>query len=181
MDVIGEKVKDIKNLELEWKKAADYENMKIGESKMLLYFGESKYVAHKENDEIDIANVKSGVIVARNYTTPQFTLIAKANLINIHNNASASLKAVDFNILSPEAKAEVSRLYIGGGAEFQLAEGKLSAIDLKLAIGITTGFGIKDDSLHIELFGTGVFIGRKVGVSFLGSYLKIDLARLFWS
>ena len=29
MDVIGEKVKDIKNLELEWKKAADYENMKI--------------------------------------------------------------------------------------------------------------------------------------------------------
>ena len=92
----------MQSFKLQCKNAANYENMKRGESIMLFYFGESKFFAYKGNEEIDIASVKSYVKLTKNYSTPHFALVA--NLIKIHTNLSVSSKSVDFIILIQKQK-----------------------------------------------------------------------------
>jgi len=160
------------------KKAAGYDDMKLTESKLVVYFGDDKYVAYKENDNMDIGEAKSGVVVTKNALCPHFSLVAKANLINIHSGKSP-LEAVDFDILSADAKAEISDTFVGAGAELKLVGGSVSIFDLKLALGVDTGIGIKDDSIQVHALGTGFTIGRKVAVSAFGSEFGIDFGRLF--
>lgn len=160
-----------------WKKAANYDQMQIGESVLLIYFGEDKYVA-SHDQYMDVGNAKSGVIVTKNLSGPHFALVAQAGLINIHSNKTG-IEAVDFNILNASAQAEVSSTFIGAGASLELVGGSASIFELKLAIGVDTGIGIKDDSLSVEVLGTGLSIGRKVGVTVLGSEFAIDFGRVF--
>ena len=160
------------------KLAADYDNMKLTESKLIVYFGEEKYVAYVENSNMDVASAKSGILITKNALCPHYSLVAKANLINIHSGKSA-IEAVDFDILSADAKAEVSDLFIGVGAELKLVGGSVSIFDLKLALGVDTGIGIKDDSIQVHALGTGFTIGRKVAISVAGSEFGIDFGRLF--
>jgi len=166
----------------DWQKevmdAADYDNMKLTDSKLVIYFGSEKYAAYKENDNMDIGAAKSGVVVTKNMACPHFAVVAKAQLINIHSGGSA-LEAVDFGILTAEAQYEVSSMFVGAGAELKLVGGSVSIFDLKLALGVGTQFGIKDDSLNLEVLGTGVTVGRKMGISVLGSEFAIDFGRLF--
>lgn len=126
---------------------------------------------------MDTVNVNSGAKLTKNYTAPHFSVAA--NLIKIHNNLSFSSESMSFNIPSLEATSELSQLYISRGEEFQLAERKLSANNLKLAIELTAFFWIKYSSLHLELFQAVVIIGWKVGVPFLGNYFKVYLSRAF--
>ena len=160
-----------------WKKAANYDEMKVGQSVLLIYFGEDKYVASRDQ-YMDVANAKSGVIVTKNLLGPHFALVAKAGLINIHSNKTG-IEAVDFDILNASAQAEISSTFIGAGANLELAGGSVSIFDLKLAAGVDTGIGIKDDSLTVEVLGTGLSVGRRLGVSVLGSEFAIDLVRVF--
>jgi hypothetical protein len=165
------------DLEGKWLKAADYNNMKLGESVLLLYLGNEEYVLSHDKF-MDVASAKSGVIVTKNVTGPKYALVAKASLINIHSNKTG-LEAVDFDILSAEAKLEVSRTYAGYGADLVLAGGHASIFDLKLGLGVSSGIGIKDDSLTVKIAGTGLKLGRQIGVSVLGSEFGIDFGRLF--
>ena len=55
------------------------------------------------------------------------------------------------------------------------AVGTNDAVGYKAGIGLSTGAGIKNDSLSLKLFGTGISIGRNMGISFLDSEVKADV------
>lgn len=44
---------------------------------------------------------------------------------------------------------------------------------------MSTGGGIKDDSVSLKLAGTGFQVGRKIGVSVAGSQVSLDLGKMF--
>jgi hypothetical protein len=56
---------------------------------------------------------------------------------------------------------------------------KASAFDCKLGLSASTGVGVRDDSVEVKALGTGITLGRKVGISVLGSSFGIDFGRLF--
>lgn len=58
-----------------------------------------------------------------------------------------------------------------------LINAQASVFDLTLGIGLSTGVGIKDDSLHFTFLGSGFKLGRKVGVSAFDNYFGIDFGR----
>ena len=43
--------------------------------------------------------------------------------------------------------------------------------------GVSTGAGIKDDSLNLKLAGCGVKVGRKVGVSVFDNEIGVDFGK----
>ena len=53
--------------------------------------------------------------------------------------------------------------------------GKNAAVGYQTGAGLSTGAGIKNESVNLKLFGTGISLGRNMGISFLGSEVKADL------
>ena len=75
----------------------------------------------------------------------------------------------------------------GGHVEFEggivLAHGggdaeDRNALNYTLAVGVTTGAGIKDDSASIKLLGCGITVGRKMSMSFFDSEVGVDLGKV---
>jgi len=110
--------------------------------------------------------------VAKNSTGPRFEFFSAVHV---------SEEAPNEDGFAPQTHAGVSAAdgLLEAQVGLQLAEGHAGAVDFKTGIGITTGVGLKDDSLHLKALGCGVNIGRKVGISFLDNEIAIDLGRLF--
>jgi len=53
------------------------------------------------------------------------------------------------------------------------------ALSYRVGVGVTSGGGIKDDSLSVKALGTGLTIGRRIGLSFLDTEIGIDVYKLF--
>ena len=53
----------------------------------------------------------------------------------------------------------------------------MSVFDFNLGAGVSTGAGIKDDSLDLKLAGCGVKVGRKVGISAFDNEIAVDFGR----
>ena len=53
-------------------------------------------------------------------------------------------------------------------------------LEVSFGLGINTGAGVRDGSLGVKLAGTGMQIGRKVGISFFDNEISIDFSKL-WS
>lgn len=68
---------------------------------------------------------------------------------------------------------------MGAGAGIHLAEGSVSIFDLKLGLGVSTGAGIKDDSVELKVLGCGVTVGRKLAISVFDTGFGIDFGKLF--
>jgi hypothetical protein len=41
----------------------------------------------------------------------------------------------------------------------------ISGVDLNVGAGVSTGGGLKDDSVSVKLLGCGVVVGRRIGIS----------------
>ena len=69
---------------------------------------------------------------------------------------------------------------IGGGVEAGASGIKASVgpVSAKAGVGINTGLGIKDDSLMVEVMGSGFQVGKKMGAEILGSSVEIDLGKI---
>ena len=83
------------------------------------------------------------------------------------------------DVLSAEAHYEVSQAFMGAGASICLVGGQVSIFNFKLGAGVSTGAGIKDDSVSVKVLGCGVTVGRKVGISVFGSEFGVDFGKLF--
>jgi hypothetical protein len=161
-----------------WQTVIDYDNMRYTESKLIVDLGNGKYRVYEKGSNMEIGSAESGIIVTKNYAGPHFTLLAKASLINFHRETHA-LESMDFELFYAHAQAEISKYYVGAEANLVLMSSSVSIFDLKLALGADTGIGIKDDSVAITVIGTGITVGRKMGISVLGTEFSIDFGKLF--
>lgn len=167
---------DAAQAKTDWLEAANYDKLRYGESVFIVYFGNHEY-RRADDDTIhqNLAAVKSGVIVTKNLLGPQFSVVAQASVMDTFTHQK-SIDSVDVHIFDAEAQAQLSSNYIGAGASLNLIKTSASIFDLTLGAGVDTGFGIKDDSVTIKALGTGITVGRKIGISVLGSSFDIDAA-----
>ena len=116
--------------------------------------------------------------MTKNMTGPHFELVSQLGLVGLHAGAK-SIETVDFNMLSTSARAEISSTFVGAGCGIQLAEGSVSIFSLSLGLGLSTGGGIKDDSLTFKVLGTGLTVGRKLALSVHDVEFGVDFGKLF--
>jgi hypothetical protein len=175
-------VQDVKKT---WSDEAKYDEMEIGETRLLLSLPNGKYVLLQGNQvdpkrmPIDIGEVHSGVLVTKNLLGPSFAIVAAGSILHVADTGSNDLSSVDFSLFTPEAKVQISDTYIGGGASLNLIDGKVSVFNIKLGAGVSSGIGITDDSVTFKLLGTGLQIGRVVSISALDNSFGIDFGRVF--
>jgi hypothetical protein len=53
------------------------------------------------------------------------------------------------------------------------------AVTYRVGLGVTSGGGIKDDSVSLKALGTGVIVGRRIGVSIADTEISVDLFKAF--
>ena len=107
----------------------------------------------------------------------QVSANAEASVFHfVDENSKGGISTASFDVLQSKA-----RLWVGAGTgvalSLNLIDAKASVFDLTLGVGADTGAGIEDDSLNIEFLGTGITVGRKVGISVLGNSVGIDFGR----
>ena len=81
---------------------------------------------------------------------------------------------IEFSTQAPEAHAGSAHRHLSmitssthaeAVASLSLMSSSTSGIDLNLGAGVSTGAGLKDDSVSVKLLGCGVVVGRKIGIS----------------
>ena len=65
----------------------------------------------------------------------------------------------------------------GNGEERSAEERSAESINYRAGIGVTSGGGIKDDSVSFKALGMGFSFGRRMGLSFLDSEVDVDLLK----
>ena len=63
-------------------------------------------------------------------------------------------------------------------AVLSIVVGHAAGIDFNIGAGLTTGAGIKDDSISIKLLGCGLIFGRKMGLSFFDNSFAVDFGKV---
>ena len=165
-----------------WVSAADYDSLDVGDSTMVGIEANGDVIpVNPENKDISSASVVGGVIITKNLAGPGIKLVDSVSFMHVQNgNMDPKVKGldtVDINIFEGHAEAELQPLYAGAGAGFNLVGGSASIFDFNLGVGLSTGAGLKDDSVEIKLAGTGLTIGRKISISVLDNSFGIDLVR----
>ena len=111
---------------------------------------------------------------------PQVSAGAEASLFKGYSsNATKPIESVEFDVGQAKAGAWATPLGAGVDVSANLFSTKASVFDCTLGVGASTGGGVKDDSVKVEVLGTGITVGRKIGISVLGSSFGIDFGRLF--
>ena len=111
---------------------------------------------------------------------PQVSAGTKASLFKGHNpNPNSKLETAEIDVGEVKAGAWASAAGAGVDLSVNLVDMKASAFDCKLGLSASTGVGVKDDSIKVEALGTGITLGRKVGISVLGNSFGIDFGRFF--
>ena len=111
---------------------------------------------------------------------PQVSAGAKASLFKGGNpNPHSKLETAVIDVGEVKTGAWASAAGVGVDASVNLVDMKASVFDGKIGLSAKTGVGVKDDSVEVKAFGTGITLGRKVGISVLGTSFGIDFGRLF--
>ena len=79
---------------------------------------------------------------------------------------------IEFSTQTPDEHASSRRLsmvtsstHAEAVASLSLMSGSMSGVDLNVGAGVSTGGGLKDDSVSVKLLGCGVVVGRRIGIS----------------
>ena len=161
-----------------------YDDLPIGESIILFKVGDE----WQKTDTYDALYAKFYVKVTKNLLGPCFSKVGEAGLMNIHTqpHVKKPIEKVDFQVGAVHAGTEASSMrngsivtYFGAEAKATLAGGRASIFDLHLGAGVSTGAGIKDDSVKVKVAGCGVKVGRKVAISVFDNEFGVDFGRLF--
>ena len=79
---------------------------------------------------------------------------------------------IEFSTQTPDEHASSRRLsmvtsstHAEAVASLSLMSSSMSGVDLNVGAGVSTGGGLKDDSVSVKLLGCGVVVGRKIGIS----------------
>ena len=111
---------------------------------------------------------------------PQVSAGAKASLFKGGNpNPQSKLETAEIDVGEVKTGAWASAAGVGVDASVNLVDMKASAFDCKIGLSASTGGGIRDDSVEVKALGTGITLGRKVGISVAGTSFGIDFGRFF--
>lgn len=159
----------------------DYENMSVGDS-VVVYKPMDSSVWEQMDPKLEIRTlgVVTKVTVTKNLTGPSFDTTARAAVFQFNNNSDISNGSVDMSILSTKAGMTSNQTYAGFDASANLMEATAGPIDAKLGVGVSTGIGLKDDSLGVKVGGTGFTVGRKMGISVMDNEFSVDFGKLFF-
>ena len=121
------------------------------------------------------------VTVTKNYSGPAFAWNYEAGLVGVKTNSIEERAAAQVSVGVAKVKAgtSVSNTHAEANAGVSLIGGSVSAFDFNLGAGVSTGGGIKDDSVSAKFLGTGVTLGRKVGISVFDNEISVDFGKLF--
>jgi len=79
---------------------------------------------------------------------------------------------IEFSTQTPDEHASSRRLsmvtsstHAEAVASLSLMSSSMSGVDLNVGAGVSTGGGLKDDSVSVKLLGCGVVVGRRIGIS----------------
>lgn len=142
------------------------------------------YKAHKADVHVQAADLQGGSKVlyvnagAGKDEGVIFQVSAEAAASVFHHvGEKGGIETVSLDVLQTKAKAWASQAGLGIGLSANLVNASASVFDLTLGVGVDTGVGIKDDSFTAEVLGCGITLGRKVGISVLGSSFGVDFGR----
>ena len=156
-------------------KVADYKNMRVGSSVVLFRAGDE----WQKVETYDAFYVEVLCKLTKNLTGPTFAVIGNVGTFRVRTGpgAKSPVEEFDAQFLSATAAVEAAPLYAGANAKVSLAGGNVSVFDFNLGVGVSTGVGIKDDSLNLKLAGCGIKLGRKVGISAFDNEFGVDFGR----
>ena len=166
------KAEDVSFKEEAIKTAADYDNLCYTCSKILVAVNGQL----EKYETYTTGYIESVLKVTKNYISPKIEYLLEAGLFKIHSGEKIS--NVDFKLFGAEASTHVSKFGGSAGLTVTLAGGSVSIFDLQLALGLSTGGGIIDDSLALKLFGIGGSIGRKTKICVLDTCFGVDFGKL---
>lgn len=143
--------------------AVGYETMPMFEVRSVCRANEdSPWVAlTKENEREAIQYCR----VAKNAAGPRFEF-SYGSRVGTGSEASFATTGISAHTGLIEAQAGI-----------RFSEGRAGAVEFRTGFGVTTGAGIKDDSLHLKVAGCGLNLGRKVGISILDNEIAFDLGK----
>ena len=167
----------------------DYDSIPYLESVILVKVnGRWKKV---DNCEIGFADLICKV--TKNYTGPSFSVKAVAGVLRVKTGGRRKgspfnqLNALYFGgsgcteeYLCASAGASASPLHYEANAKATLVQGETDdgVVSYHVGAGVSTGAGIKDDSLTAKFEGCGIQVGRKLGVSVFDNEVSVDLGKL---
>mmetsp|Transcript_76107 Transcript_76107/g.183924 ORF Transcript_76107/g.183924 Transcript_76107/m.183924 type:complete len:262 (-) Transcript_76107:12-797(-) len=105
--------------------------------------------------------------VAKNLTGPQIEFPTQAP--EEHASSAAAHRRLSMITSNTYAEAVASLSFMSSSK---------SGIDLNVGAGVSTGGGIKDDSVSVKLLGCGVVVGRKIGISLFDNSIVFDLGKI---
>ncbi|KAM5358216.1 hypothetical protein ACJZ2D_015491 [Fusarium nematophilum] len=119
------------------------------------------------------ASVSSEGLIFKTYTAE-----ARASVMHLAKSSGKPIEQVSVEVFTADVGVTAGD-YVGAEANVSIFKAEASIFDLRLGVGVDTGFGVKDDSLDFHVAGCGIQIGRKVSISVFGSSFGIDFGRLF--
>ena len=129
-------------------------------------------------DTYETGYIESAIKLTKNYLGPKYEYLVGAGLMKI-NSGETALETVDFSVFGATASVHHSSTSAGYDAKLVLAGGSVSIFDLTLGLGVSSEAGIVDDSVTLRLAGTGVQVGRKLGICVFDNCFGVDFGRLF--
>ena len=79
---------------------------------------------------------------------------------------------IEFSTQTPDEHASSRRLsmvtsstHAEAVASLSLMSSSMSGVDLNVGAGVSTGGGLKDDSVSVKVLGCGLVVGRRIGIS----------------
>lgn len=159
--------------------AAKYDDMAYMTSKEVFKLDTGGWDVASETNRALYATTKC--VITKNYMGPTIAYSAEAGLVGVQTSPGETrpIAQVDVGIGQAKAGTSVSNTHAEASAGVSLIGGNVSAFDFNLGAGVSTGGGIKDDSLSLKFLGTGVKVGRKVGISVFDNEISLDLGKLF--
>ena len=135
--------------------AIDYESMEMfGTRTACRAEGQQPWV---RADAVSAKTATQFCKVSKNSSGSRFEFFAAARFFDLAPDESGFAPQTTAGLSAHEGLLEAQ-------AGVQLAEGAAGAVDFKAGLGITTGAGIKDDSISVKVLGIGMIFGRKCGI-----------------
>lgn len=161
--------------------AADYyDGMSYGSSRTVFADNSGNWSPSESTYQTMYA--EDACTVTKNLTGPEFDYEAEAGLMHIATDPTDTppIGKVDVSVGTVNAGAHAGGTDNSVDAGASIISGTVGPIDFKIGVDGKTGVSYKDDSWSGDIAGTGVTVGRKIGISAgdLGS-VDVDLKTLF--
>ncbi len=161
------------------KAAARYNDMAVGQT---CYLVQDEAAPHGYRAVNLYSEETEGayLTITKNHSGPALGYLLNSSVLK------SSLPATDQNTVEVQGSAiggaaaiNFSQTHLQADAVAWLSTGQAGPVNFTIGFGLTTGAGIKDDSLTFKAAGCGFQFGRRVGLSFFGNELTFDFTRLY--